>query len=56
MSKQATKGKVKPLPKLILDTDALHDILNKVRSNQKQTDKKFEELSLMCSGKQCKVK
>lgn len=50
------KTKTTTRKKPVLETNALHDILSKVRSNQKQVDKKFEELTLMCSGNQCKVK
>jgi hypothetical protein len=54
MAKESTVKKNKK--KIAKDALVVHDIINKVRETQRQVDKKLEEISLICSSKQCKVK
>lgn len=53
MAKELTSKKKKQDEK---EASVVHDIINKVIDNQKEMDRKLEEISLICSGKQCKAK
>jgi hypothetical protein len=53
-NKAATSKKEVHKSKEMKKYEDLQDILNKVKDTHKQTDKKLEELSEMCTSRNCK--